>query len=479
MKETTKKNIWNKIIFCGILVFVVFGLIYFLVGKNNLRYLEYNEEYTKINPTQITSNLSDGLVIKQEFVNHADYIEGIGLRFATYENSLKNGDIVVQMYDSNGKELYCGQVSVLDLNDNEDYYFRFENKIHVSRNSRLTLCIQEINNIDGIVATMWCGEKKDDCDMHINDQIVDNTLYFDLISSRDGQFYELFLGALFVLLVSYIAFCMFQKKKAVDGVQTGFGELVEIFTDYGFLLKQLVNRDFAIKYRRSYLGIVWVILNPLLSMIVLSAVFSYLFRFSIENFPVYLILGQVIFNFYSEATQISITTITGAGQMIKKVYVPKYIFPLSKTLFSFLNFVLAFIPVTLVMMFFKIPLTVNIVYLPLLLVTFFAFVLGMSFILSTVQVFLRDTQYLYSIFMTLLGYLTPIFYPITSLSPLFQKLMLLNPLYHYIDFLRVILLDGSTPSVQQTIACTLIGVVFLGLGIKCFRKHQKKFILYI
>lgn len=473
------KAIWNKIILFGTLIFLFFGVIYFFVGNNNLKYLEYNEKYTQINVTKITSNLSEGTVVKQEFINHADYIEGIGLRFATYENTLKDGEIVVKLYDSNEQEIYSTAVSVLDIKDNEDYYFYFDDKIKVQRNSKLMLSVQEMNNTDGIVATMWTGEKQADCNLYINNQLVDNTLYFDLLSTREGKFYELFFGSFLIFLASFIVFCTYQKKKALEGIQTGFGELVEIFTNYGFLLKQLVNRDFAIKYRRSYLGIVWVILNPLLSMIALSAVFSYLFRFSIENFPVYLILGQIIFNFYSEATQISITTITGAGQMIKKVYVPKYIFPLSKTLFSFLNFVLTFIPAALVMLFFRVPLTINIVYLPLLLVTFFAFVLGVSFLLSTVQVFLRDTQYLYGIFMTLLGYLTPIFYPITSLSPLFQKLMLLNPLYHYIDFLRVILLDGETPSIQQAIACVVIGVVFLGIGIKCFCKHQKRFILYI
>lgn len=473
------KEIWNRIIIFGILVLGVFGSVYYIIGNKNLKYLSYDEEYTKINATKITSNLTEGVEIKQNFVNHADYIEGIGFRFATYENTLKDGQIIVDIFDGSNQILYTGKVLVTNLNDNEDYYFEFGDKIKVKRNDILTVKVREINNTDGNVATMWTGEKQTDCNMYIDNQIVESTLYFDLISSRNGKFNQLFLGSFVLFLFCFIGFCLYQRSRIRKGIKAGFGELIDIFTNYTFLLKQLVNRDFAIKYRRSYLGIVWVILNPLLTMIALSAVFSYLFRFNIENFPVYLILGQVIFNFYSEATQISITTITGAGQMIKKVYVPKYIFPLSKTMFSFLNFVLTFIPVFLVMTYYKIPLTINIVYLPLLLISFFVFVLGVSFILSTIQVFLRDTQYLYGIFMTLLGYLTPIFYPVSSLSPLLQKFMLCNPLYHYINVLRVILLNGQTPTVQQMDACILIGILFLTVGVVCFHKNQKKFILYI
>ena len=277
----------------------------------------------------------------------------------------------------------------------------------------------------------------------------------------------------------FIVICLRQRKKDESGIRTGLNECVHIFKNYRFLLSQLIGRDFAVKYRRSYLGIIWVILNPLLTMIVLSAVFAFIFRFNIANFPVYLILGQVIFNFYSEATQISTTTITGSGQMIKKIYIPKYIFPLSKTMFSFFNFVLSFIPVLLVVLYYKIPITLNILYLPLMLVFYFCFVLGISFILSAMQVFMRDTQYLYGIFLTLLGYTTPIFYSVDSMSPLLQRIMLLNPLYHYMTVLRTILLYGMAPTVQEMSVCIFLGVLFLGIGLSYFFKRQKKFILYI
>lgn len=474
-----QKSIWIKILIYGLGIFLIFGIVYYLVGNSRLKQLSYVEEYSEVAATQITPTLTEGTMIVQKFITHADMLDGIVLRFATYNNTLKEGNINLVLVDSDDNHLYSATIPVDKLIDNEDYYVDFGQSINVVRNEELTLEIKEYDNNDGNVATLWAGEEQQDCQLYINGKKVNNTLYFNPVGKRNGNF-KLYFGIAFIVLVgTFVLLCLYQQSKEEKGIKTGMSELVHIFDEYSFLLKQLIGRDFAVKYRRSYLGIVWVILNPLMTMIVLSAVFSFIFRFNIENFPVYLILGQIVFNCFSEATQVSITTITGSGQMIKKIYVPKYIFPLSKTLFSFLNFVLTFIPVILVMIYFKIPLTINVVYLPLLLISFFCFTLGVSFILSAMQVFMRDTQYLYGIFLTLMGYLTPIFYPVTSLSPLFQKIMLLNPLFHYMNVLRVILLHGETPTVQQMSACVIIGVIFLGVGIKYFFKRQKKFILYI
>ncbi|OUP24922.1 ABC transporter [Gemmiger sp. An194] len=244
-------------------------------------------------------------------------------------------------------------------------------------------------------------------------------------------------------------------------------------------MSQLVSRDFKTKYRRSYLGILWSLLNPLFMMIIVSSVFSFVFRFEIENFQVYLILGQVMFNFFSEATQVGVTTIIGSGQLIKKVYLPKYIFPLSKTVFSFLNFLISFIAVAGVLAFYRIPLTLNIIYLPVVMVSYFCFTLGIALFLSAMMVFLRDTQHFYGLFLMGWSYLTPIFYPVSSLADWMQKIMQLNPLYHYITYLRTILLYGTAPSVAQNVVCVVLGILSLTIGVSFFFKRQGKFILYI
>lgn len=474
-----QKNTWTVILTYGIVISVLLGLCYYFIGSKSLKTISYTEEYASTEPAQVTPNLTDNTVITQEFVTHADFINGLVLRFATYNNSLKDGNIEIILRNGDKDVLYSESIPVTDLKDNEDLQLNFENVLTVQRKSVMELEIKEIDNTDGNTATLWMGEEKKDCNLYVNGEKVDGTLYFEPLSTRDGHYTQYFLVIFCGLEIIFIAICLYQKRKDEKNIRTGLNECVHIFKDYRFLLSQLIGRDFAVKYRRSYLGIVWVILNPLLTMIVLSAVFAFIFRFNIENFPVYLILGQVIFNFYSEATQISTTTITGSGQMIKKIYIPKYIFPLSKTMFSFFNFVLSFIPVLLVMLYYKIPITVNILYLPLLLIAYFCFVLGVSFILAAMQVFMRDTQYLYGIFLTLLGYTTPIFYSASSLSPLFQKVMLFNPLYHYMTVLRTILLYGAAPTLIEMTVCILLGGVFLGAGLCYFFKRQKKFILYI
>ncbi|MDE7311638.1 MAG: ABC transporter permease [Eubacterium sp.] len=256
-------------------------------------------------------------------------------------------------------------------------------------------------------------------------------------------------------------------------------ELMQVFNKYRFLLAQLVGKEFKNKYRRSYLGILWSLLNPLLMMMIVSSVFSFIFRFDIENFQVYLILGQISFNFFSEATQISVTTIVGAGQLIKKVYVPKYIFPLSKVLFSFLNFGFSFLAAIAVMICYGVTPGLSILYLPLWLAYYFVFTLGISLLLSACMVFLRDTQHLYSLVMVAFGYLTPVFYPVTSLAPWMQEIMKFNPLYQYMTYLRNILLYGYSPDLWDNVVCLAYALVSAAVGMHYFFRKQDQFILYI
>ena len=125
---------------------------------------------------------------------------------------------------------------------------------------------------------------------------------------------------------------------------------IQNFLRFRPLLGELMARDIKIKYRRSVLGVLWTLLNPLLMMVVLSVVYSNLFKFDIENFPLYLLSGQVMFNFYSDATTSSMNAILGSASLIKKIYVPKYLFVLSRVCSSVINFLAAFLAMILVML---------------------------------------------------------------------------------------------------------------------------------
>lgn len=246
-----------------------------------------------------------------------------------------------------------------------------------------------------------------------------------------------------------------------------------------FILRSLVSRDFKLKYRRSVLGVVWSILNPLLMMCVLTAVFSYMFKFDIENFPLYLILATTLFNFMSDSTTQAMGSILGSASLIKKISINKIIFPLEKVAFGLVNFVISLVAVAIVMAYFKIMPTFNILFVPLLLIYLSMFSLGIGLLLAAGAVFFRDFLHLWSVFTTAWMYATPLFYPVEMLQPWMIELMNYNPMYHYVTYFRQCLLYGTTPTLMENAICLGCGVVFLVLGYVVFKKQQNKFILYV
>ena len=251
------------------------------------------------------------------------------------------------------------------------------------------------------------------------------------------------------------------------------------FVKYYDLLIELVLRDIKVKYKRSVLGFAWSILNPLLMMIVMSIVFSTIFRSDIKNFPMYFITGQVIFSFFSEATNSAMMSIIGNGGLIKKVYIPKYIFPLSKVMFSFSNMIFSLVAVVIVAIATKLPITPAILLFPLPLIYVFVFSLGIGLLLASYAVFFRDLLHLYGIILLIWTYLTPIFYPITILPPNIRLLLKFNPLYVFISNFREIVLYGNVPSLFSNLLCIAYAILALIIGTLAFRRTKDKFIFYI
>lgn len=246
-----------------------------------------------------------------------------------------------------------------------------------------------------------------------------------------------------------------------------------------FILTSLVSKDFKLKYRRSALGVLWSVLNPLLMMIVLTAVFSTVFRFQIENFALYLILGQTLFGLMSDATSGAMSSIIDSASLIKKIRINKILFPLEKVAFALVNFVISLIAVVAVMLFFQVAPTLNLLFLPLLLVYVFVFSLGLGLLISALSVFFRDVMHLWSVVLTAWTYATPLFYPIEILPDFLAPLMQYNPMYHYVTYFREIALWGMTPSLTENLICIGFAVVALVLGYAVFRAKEKKFILYV
>lgn len=251
-----------------------------------------------------------------------------------------------------------------------------------------------------------------------------------------------------------------------------------------FILKQLVTKDFKRKYRRSVLGIAWSVLNPLMMMIVMSVVFSFVFRADIENYPLYLILGNITFSFMSESTSQALMSFIDAAPLLKKVRVSRFVFPVQKVLFALVNFTFSLVAVALVMLWFRVMPTWHIIWLPVCLFLLVLFCSGIGLIVGSLAVFFRDVVHLWSVILTAWTYLTPIFWVPTQLAangaPAWvMSIVELNPMYGFVTFMRDIFLWNQNPSIQTLSLCVIWAVIMLGIGILVFRKTQHKFILYI
>lgn len=251
------------------------------------------------------------------------------------------------------------------------------------------------------------------------------------------------------------------------------------FMKYKRLLSELVIKDIKLKYRRSYLGIIWTMLNPLLMMMVLTIVFSTLFKRNIPNFPVYLLCGKILFDFYSQGSKDSMNAIVSSSSLIKKVYVPKYVFPVAKVLSAFVNLIFSLGALIFVMIITRMPFEWTILFIPIPLFYLLLFTTGMGLILSSYTVFFRDIAHLYGVILTAWSYFTPLFYPADIIPQQFQILLKLNPLYHIIEMFRGVVMYNTIPSLQSNLICIAYGTVVILIGLYVFAKKQDRFILYI
>lgn len=254
---------------------------------------------------------------------------------------------------------------------------------------------------------------------------------------------------------------------------------LETARKYRFLLSQLVARDFKTRYKRSVLGVLWSMLNPLLTMCVQYLVFANLFRWDVDNYAVYLLIGTVTFNFFSEATQGALQSITGSASLITKVYMPTYVFPISKVLSACINWCFSSLALYCIIFIQGIPLNVYHLTLPVAYITLIAFSCGIGMILAALMVYFRDIQFLYGVLIMLWMYLTPLFYPVSIIPEEWLRAFQLNPMYQYVDFFRTVILEAALPTAEQFGFCIGYAIVAMVLGVFVFRKMKGNFILHI
>ncbi len=252
--------------------------------------------------------------------------------------------------------------------------------------------------------------------------------------------------------------------------------MFDTFSEKKFLLTELVKKNLTAKYKDSVLGILWSFFNPLLTMLVFTAVFSMLFGKNVVNYPVYYLAGRVIFDFYNHGTKGAMNSIRKNGRLLKKIYVPRSMFPVSSICYEFVNFLISFVILFGVMLLTGAPFHFTLVYavLPIFLIIILIF--GVGLILAVCNTYFTDIGYLYNVFTLVLLYASALFYPIEIVPTKFQIIFSLNPVYCAMTCLRQCVY-GVVPSFSTLLYIAIFALTTLGIGLLMFNIYGKKLTL--
>lgn len=255
--------------------------------------------------------------------------------------------------------------------------------------------------------------------------------------------------------------------------------LMEKYYRYRFLFEELVKRDFKKKYKRTVLGMLWSMLNPLLMLLVMWVIFSRFFGQTTNHYVIYLFAGNIVFAFFNEASGVGMNSLISNASIFTKVNIPKYMFLLSQSITALINFGLTLIIFFLFVIGEGLPITLDYVCLLFPIICLVVFNIGLGMILSALFVFFRDIEYLWSVFSTLLMYLSAIFYDINGYTETIQYAFLLNPVYVYIRYFRKIVLEGIVPSPWFHLLALGYALVAVGIGCYVYKRNNTKFLYYV
>ena len=484
MQGDSRKRIKHTLLIIFAWYVVITGSLYWIVGQ------QWNNQLVKtpsVSPNNSLGELSGNIVIEQPISIKSDTLDKLSLFVSTFERQNQSNFFVEILED--GKIVGSCRVQADLLNNLQPNIILMDHPLMQVKDKALTLRITMNNIPAGQGISLWYGseiaagkfsiEAPYQPGFTVNGVAYAGSLCISLIGRNIAQVEYLYWMIAAFLLCGIIVFFAVTYNRHKHGRSTFVVKCLSLKDQYRFLVKQLVVRDFKIKYKRSLLGIFWSFLNPLLTMTVQYIVFSTIFKTDVASFPVYLLTGIVMFSYFSEAVSLGMSSIVSNASLIKKVYMPKYIYPMARVVSSTVNLIISLIPLLLVMVLTGTPITKSLLLIPIPVFFLFIFSMGISFLLATSMVFFRDTQFLWGILVSLWMYFTPIFYPETIIPPNFLPLYRSNPMYQFIYFIRCITLDGISPPPINYLYCALCAVIPLVLGLIIFRKKQDKFVLYL
>jgi len=248
---------------------------------------------------------------------------------------------------------------------------------------------------------------------------------------------------------------------------------------YFDLLHNLVSRAIKQRYKRSVLGFAWTMLNPLMTMLILTVVFSAVFGAVVPNYPLFVIVGLLAWNLFSLGSTQGLASVVDSGALIRKVAVPKEMFPLAAVGANLVNFLFSLIPLLFVMLVMRVSITWAVLWVPVGVFLIGLFTLGVALALTTLNVFFRDVRYFYDAALLAWFYGTPIFYPIEVLSPRARAVLQWNPLYVLVDVFRTPIYAGTAPAPAIVITAAIEAIGMAVVGWLIFRRYQARFVDYI
>lgn len=461
----------------AIYIFWVFAF-HFLAGEQ-LLYRQSRENIALPVAQTGVAELTQDIVVEQIFSANIQRFETVGVQVSTAYRP-NYGTVTMELINqADGSVLLFHQFDASAIEDGQVLTVTADTPMEGLYGMPLRLRLTADSVAGSAIIPLMNTEIQDAGGLYVNGQSVAGTLCF--IASGEEYIWTGIHYWKFALLGGILLAVLLARE--VRGYKSGKYSfaLATYFAvkKYKFLIKQLVSRDFKTKYKRSVLGVFWSFLNPLLTMIVQYFVFSTIFRADIQHYIAYLLIGIVCFSFFSEACGMTLMSILGNASLITKVYMPKYIYPVTRVMSSMVNLGISLFPLIIV------SLATGVHFTKAAILSFFflgclvIFSMGLGLLLSTSMVFFRDTQFLWGVFSMIWMYATPTFYPESILPEEFRFVLTINPIYYFLKNIRVCILDGISPEPISYVQCLLIAAAMLFVGAWVFRKNQDKFVLYL
>lgn len=473
----TKEKL-KKVFLLLITIYTAFVVLFYFLAEDQLKYKNSIGNITMPSGDYVTDEIGKEIKISQSFINNIDRIEKMAIVFTKYYKE-NGGHVVIELSDKDAV-LMRKRVDIEDIKDQKDYEIIFENPITNLKGKQLTLSVYSEDGKDlGIALMINKSESNNGSFVVIGHRVIEGKLCFSVTGVDESvvdDYYWYTMIAVGVLLATLL---FVSYKKYCNGSVNYLVSAILALHNYEFLISQLVLRDFKSKYKRSILGVFWSFLNPLLTMTVQFLVFSTFFRADTQNYPIYLLTGVVCFSFFNECTTMCLSSISGNARLITKVYIPKYIFPLARTISSSVNLGISLIPLLLACIVLGVTLKPQALLFFFFLACLIVFSLGIGLFLSALMVYFRDIQFLWTVLAQIWMYATPIFYPAEIVPEKYRFILRLNPLYHFIGNARTCLMGGVSPEPRAYMFCMIFALLSLAIGAYTFKKTQDNFALYL